>query len=138
VSTAVTDEARAARPRWIAPSLRENAGQDPLGLQSMTQDRLMPSLLPGVLELSDTARYFAFHAFLLDEYRIRKRPANIAALSDFIKGCEWDLGLAVLRCPRKCGSSPVGARRLRAVEDQANVLRRGESVESSLGGYGLY
>lgn len=127
-----------ARPRWIEATLRVSEGQDPLGLLSMTQDRLMPWLLPGILELSQTARYFAFHAFLLDEYRRRALPANSAGLSRFVKACEWDLGLAVQRCPRGCGSSPVGARRLRAVAGDTTVLRRGESVESALGGYGLY
>jgi hypothetical protein len=39
----------------------------------------------------------------------RRLPANLAGLSRFIKACEWDLGLAVLRCPRRCGVSPVAA-----------------------------
>jgi len=127
-----------SRPRWISSTLRANEGQDPLGLQSMTQDRLMPWLLPGILELSQRARYFAFHAFLLDEYRRRRLPATTANLSEFIKRCEWDLGLAVQRCPRGCRSSPVGARRLRDAEVDLGVFARGESVDSSLGGYGLY
>lgn len=128
-----------ARPRWIGQTLKLGEGQDPLGLQSMTQDRLMPLMLPGILELSQKARYFSFHAFLLDEYRSRKLlPANAAGLSRFIKCCEWDLGLAVIRCPRSCGSSPVGARRLRAADGDAGVIRRGESIETPLGGCGLY
>jgi hypothetical protein len=98
----------------------------------------MPRLLPGILELSQVARYFSVHAFLLDEYRRRRLPANLADLSRFIKACEWDLGLAVLHCPRRCGVSPVGARKLGAVDLAAALLPRGESVDSSLGGYGLY
>ena len=98
----------------------------------------MPWLLPGILELSDTARYLAFHAFLLDEFRQRALPATSAALSRFILRCEWDLGLAVQRCPLKCGSSPVGARRLNAAAGDHALLLRGESVESAFGGYGLY
>jgi hypothetical protein len=39
-----------AEPRWIAPSLEIKEGRDPLGLQTTTQDRLMPLLLPGALE----------------------------------------------------------------------------------------
>jgi hypothetical protein len=35
-------------PAWIAASLEVNEGRDPLGLQTTTQDRLMPLLLPGV------------------------------------------------------------------------------------------
>src|SRR5438552_17531447 len=89
-------------PRWIAQSLEVREGRDPLGLQTTTQDRLTPVLLPGILELSRRARYFSFHAWLLDVYRHRKFAPEPAALSSFIKAREWDYGLAVLRCPHGC------------------------------------
>lgn len=98
----------------------------------------MPGLLPGILELSERARYFSFHAFLLDEYQRRRLTPDRRRLSEFIKKCEWDLGLAVLRCPRRCGSSPVGSTRLRGLAKLSGLLPRGESVKSALGGYGLY
>jgi hypothetical protein len=133
------DEMQVPLPAWIAASLVLNEGRDPLGLQTTTQDRLMPVLLPGVLELTRRARYFSFHAFLLSEYRARRLPADSKSLSAFVKRREWEFGLAVLRCPRKCGSSPVGARRLGRLEALGSgPFPRGESVESSLGGYGLY
>lgn len=98
----------------------------------------MPLLLPGILELSRRARYLSFHAFLLAEYRARKMTPEAKSLSTFIKRREWEFGLAVQRCPR-CDSSPVGARRLGAVAaDRDGPFRRGESVESAFGGYGLY
>ncbi len=126
-------------PRWIAASLEIKEGRDPLGLQTTTQDRLMPLLLPGVLELSVRARYLSFHAFLLDEYRRRRLPADSRSLSTFIKHREWEYGLAVLLCPHECGSVPVGADRLRPLMRQSNPpYERGESVESPFGGYGLY
>lgn len=126
-------------PRWVAATLNRNEGRDPLGLQTTTQDRLMPRLLPGILELSRRARYFSFHAFLLDEYRENKMPANTTALSHFVKRREWDLGLAVLHCPYKCDASPVGSQSLRRViNNEDPPYPRDESVESSLGGYGLY
>ena len=103
------DGTRVPAPAWIAASLEVNEGRDPLGLQTTTQDRLMPLLLPGILELSRRARYFSFHAFLLAEYQARHLPPNRASLSVFIKRREWELGLAVQRCPRGCGSTPVGA-----------------------------
>ena len=89
------------------------------------------------MELTRRARYFSFHAFLLDEYRKRRFPADLSSLSSFLRQREWDLGLAVQRCPR-CESSPVGARRLGDIARGPGPFRRGESVESSLGGYGLY
>jgi hypothetical protein len=126
-------------PRWIASTLEIKEGRDPLGLQTTTQDRLMPLLLPGVLELSVRARYFSFHAFLLDEYRRRRLAPDNRSLSEFIKHREWEFGLAVLSCPHGCGSVPVGADRLRPLMSTTSPpYERGESVKSPLGGYGLY
>jgi hypothetical protein len=98
----------------------------------------MPVLLPGILELSRRGRYFSFHAFLLAEYQARRMPESSKSLWAFIKRREWELGLAVLRCPKECGSSPVGARRLGRRAEGPGPFARGESVDSDLGGYGLY
>jgi hypothetical protein len=125
-------------PAWIMASLEANEGRDPLGLQTATQDRLMPVLLPGILELSRRARYFSFHAFLLAEYQARRFQPDSKSLSAFIKHREWEFGLAVQRCPRGCDSSPVGARKLGSVSPGPGPFPRGESVESAYGGYGLY
>src|SRR5215211_7332824 len=130
--------ADAPLPQWIVPSLEVNEGRDPLGLQTTTQDRLMPVLLPGILELSRRARYFSFHAFLLAEYQARRFQPDSKSLSAFIKHREWEFGLAVQRCPRDCESSPVGARKLGSVSLGPGPFARGESVESAFGGYGLY
>jgi hypothetical protein len=125
-------------PAWVKASLEANEGRDPLGLQTTTQDRLMPVLLPGILELSRRARYFSFHAFLLAEYQARRFQPDSKSLSAFIKHREWEFGLAVQRCPRGCDSSPVGARKLGSVSPGPGPFPRGESVESAFGGYGLY
>ena len=129
---------RVPPPRWIAGSLRMEKGEDPLGLLSMTTDRFMPLLLPGILENSQRARYFSFHAFLLDEYRTRRLRADRSELGRFIKQHEWDLAIAVRRCPRHCGSSAAGAQRIGAWAQGAGPFERGESVQNTLGGYGLY
>lgn len=125
-------------PAWIEVSLDAKEGRDPLGLQTTTQDRIMPVLLPGILELTRRARYFSFYAFLLDEYRDRRLAADPKSQSMFLRRREWDLGLAVQRCPRRCGSSPVGARRLGGTGRGPGPLPRGESVQTAYGGYGLY
>src|SRR5436190_7351658 len=137
-SAVATDGTSVPAPQWIAPSLKVSEGRDPLGLQTTTQDRLMPVLLPGILELSRRARYFSFHAFLLDEYRRRRQPPAGRSLSSFIKKREWELGLAVQRCPNGCGPSPVGKRRLAGLASTPGPFRRGESVDGEFGGYGLY
>ena len=125
-------------PAWIRSAMTQKDGRDPLGLQTTTQDRLMPALLPDVNELTRRARYLSFYAFLLHRYQAEKRPLDKPTLSSFLKAREWDLGLAVMRCPNGCGSSPVGATRLRGAVEESGKLPRGESVESANGGYGLY
>lgn len=128
-----------ALPAWIAPSLQRQEGRDPLGLQTTTQDRLMPLLLPDILELSRRARYISFYAFLLHEFKEQRLPATRERLSRFIKTREYEFGLASLRCPRDCGAAPVGANRLRpAVREAPEAYERSESVESTNGGFGLY
>jgi hypothetical protein len=133
---------RPGAPEWIQPSLHVTAGRDPLGLQTITLDRIMPRLLPGILVLSQRARYFSLHAFLLNEYRRRNLPLNNNDLSLFIKRREFEYAVAVQLCPLGCGERPVGMvgknRAAPAVEEHADAIPRRESVESHLGGYGLY
>jgi len=129
-------------PSWIEPSLNVTPGRDPLGLQTITLDRIMPRLLPGILVLSQRARYFSLHAFLLHEYQRRRLPLTNNDLSSFIKLREFEYAVAVQLCPRGCGGRPVGmvgkTRASPAVQQHADAIPRQESVESPLGGYGLY
>jgi len=39
MTSGAAEERPVTGPRWIAPTLKIGEGQDPLGLQSMTQDR---------------------------------------------------------------------------------------------------
>lgn len=129
-------------PSWIQPSINVTPGRDPLGLQTITLDRIMPRLLPGILVLSQRARYFSLHSFLLNEYQRRRLPLNNNDLSAFIKLREFEYAVAVQLCPRSCGKRPVGmvgkTRAEPAVEQHVDAIPRRESVESPLGGYGLY
>lgn len=126
------------QPQWIEPTIRVIAGVDPLGFQTITTDRIIPRLLPGVLALSDRARYFSFYAYLLHRYAEQKRPPNQAALSHWMKSREYEYALAVIMCPH-CQSGPTGANNARPeVNRQPDAYERRESIESHLGGYGLY
>jgi hypothetical protein len=132
-------------PQWIAPALRLSRGLDPLGLQTITLDRIMPLLLPGVLVLSQRARLFSLYPFLVAEYQRLGGATTNTALSTFLKEREFDYAVAVQLCPNGCGDNSagaVGADRARPAGREAKAgaatVPRQESVESFLGGYGLY
>jgi hypothetical protein len=130
-------------PQWIDRDERAvKDGRDPLALETITTDRIVPRLVPGILALSTRARYLSFHLFLIDEYARRKLPPDPTVQSDFIRRREWEYGAAVLLCSNpRCtlDPAPIGSSTLRPVlRSGDDMLPRNYSVESNLGGYGLY
>jgi hypothetical protein len=132
-------ESSIAGPQWIERSSVFKAGADPLGVQTITQDRVIGRLLPGILALSERARYFSFYAYLLRRYEdLRRTPTN-KALQNYVRARDYEYALAVRLCPNQCGSSAVGATNAgRATNARPPSYERGVSVESDGGGYGLY
>ncbi len=131
----------AAEPlvEWVTPALTIKRGRDPLGLQTITLDRVMPALLPGVLALSERARYMTIYPFLLSEYRQRRLAADNASLGEFIRLREYELCLAMQLCPRCDAARAIGSDRGRPdARAEPSEFQRRLSVESSMGGYGLY
>jgi hypothetical protein len=55
-------------PRWIDPIYEIETGEDFLGLRSVSA-RITDRLLPGIVTITDRARYYSFFSWLLDEYR---------------------------------------------------------------------
>lgn len=124
---------------WIEPALRELPGQDPLGLQTITTDRILPGLLPGVLALSVRARYMSIYSFLLRQYARSGALADNSGLDQFMRRREFELCIAANLCPRCNAESVIGngvGRPLAAT--QPSTYERRLSVKSQLGGYGLY
>lgn len=124
---------------WLEPSLQDTAGRDPLGLNTITLDRVLPQLIPGILQLSERARYFSIYPWMLWLFAERKRSATSEALDDFIRRREFELCLSMKLCPhcsayKAIGGSNAGPR-VTAGEDP---FARGLSVDSSKGGFGLY
>src|SRR5689334_12666396 len=104
--TLVSDQNDAANePQWIQPTFRRTEGRDPIGLQTITIDRIMPVLAPSILALSRRARYFSFYCFLLHEYQERRQAPTRNALSQYVKGREFEYALAIQRCPNGCGET---------------------------------
>lgn len=124
---------------WVESGLREIAGQDPLGIQTITTDRILPALLPGVLALSRRARYFSIYAFLLRRYEQNAGRATNQGLDDFIRHREFELGVAANLCTHCGGDGAIGNRIIGPLVGQAPAsYPRQRSVKSTLGGYGLY
>src|SRR5437763_630778 len=119
---------------WVTPTLTIKAGRDPLGFQTITLDRIMPALLPGVLALSQRARYLTIYPFLLAEYQNRRLAADNLSLGRFIRRREYELCLAMHSCPRQCGAArAIGTDRARPdVHAGLDQYPRRLSVESSL------
>jgi hypothetical protein len=140
MTLAAVEPGEAPLVEWVTPSLTIKRGRDPLGLQTITLDRIMPALLPGVLALSERARYLTIYPFLLSEYRHRRLAADNASLGTFIRLREYELCLAMQLCPRGCGAAKaIGSNR--AYPDaraRPDAFPRRHSVESPMGGYGLY
>lgn len=126
---------------WIEPGLREIAGQDPLGLQTITTDRILPALLPGVLALSRRARYLSIYAFLLRRYEQSAGQADNAGLDLFIRGREFELSVAANLCTNPdCHASGASGNFLTRplVATAPDAYERTPSIETTLGGFGLY
>jgi hypothetical protein len=124
---------------WLERGLREIAGQDPLGIQTITTDRILPALLPGVLALSRRARYFSIYAFLLRRYGENAGRASNQGLDDFMRHREFELGVAANLCPRCKGRGAIGNLVVGPLVGQLpDTYPRRRSVKSTLGGYGLY
>ena len=105
MTLAAANSAEAPLVEWVTPVLTIKRGRDPLGFQTITLDRIMPALLPGVLALSERARYMTIYPFLLSEYQKRRLAADNASLGEFVRLREYELCLAMQMCPRHCGAA---------------------------------
>jgi hypothetical protein len=124
---------------WLEPSLTDTAGRDPLGLNTITLDRILPDLIPGILQISERARYFSIYPWMLWLFAERQLAATEAELDRFIRCREYELCLAMKLCPHCEVASAIGSRsagpRVTAGEDP---FARGVSVQTPMGGFGLY
>ena len=115
-------------PEWIEPTFRFTPGLDPIGLRALTAGRIVAPLVPGILALSDRARYLSLFTWLLGRYADQRRPPTTASLSRYLLRREYEFGVAVRLCPRGCGASPVGMDRIGpAVNSRPTADERNES-----------
>ncbi len=85
-------------PAWAARVYPPGGGQDHLGLGSVSSDRILPTLSPGINVLTIHPRYWSFYAWVLDEYWIHKGPKNAATFIPFYRQREALFAFACQLC----------------------------------------
>jgi hypothetical protein len=124
---------------WLEPSLNDTAGRDPLGLNTITLDRILPDLIPGILQISERARYFSIYPWMLWQFAERRLQATSTELDRFIRRREYELCLAMKLCPHCNVAGAIGSRSAGPrVTGGDDPLGRGVSVKTPMGGFGLY
>ncbi|GAA4243240.1 hypothetical protein [Dactylosporangium darangshiense] len=130
-------------PVWGAQAFPPRAGQDHLGLGSVSSDRILPRLSPGINVLTIHPRYWSFYAFVLDEFWARESPRTKVAFRDFYRPREALFAFACQVCEAPehatLTGNVVGSRRTAGPAEHDEEFDPGfDYIKEPLGGYGLY
>lgn len=133
---------RWAEPAWTLPMYQPSTGMDHLGLASVSQDRILPALSPGVNVLTVHPRYWSVYSWLLTEFWDRQLPRTQAAWGLFLKPRERIFVAAVLSCPRHGTDIPevAGKRTVGAEVDREDTEfdPTAPYLKNARGGYPIY
>lgn len=117
-------------------------GMDHLGLASVSQDRILRALSPGINVLTIHPRYWSVYVWLLTEFWDRDLPRTHAAWGRFLKPRERVFVAAVLSCPRHGTDIPevAGKRRIgKELEEGTTAIDPSAAyLKNSRGGYPIY
>jgi hypothetical protein len=130
-------------PAWAARAYERRRGQDHLGLGSVSSDRILPALSPGINVLTIHPRYWSLYAYLLDEFWNTRLPRSKAGFTSFYRPREALFAFACQLCDAPEHDTVLGnivgsqrtagpARELEAFDPHF------EYIKEPLGGYGLY
>lgn len=130
-------------PAWAARAYARAGGQDHLGLGSVSSDRILPSLSPGINVLTIHPRYWSVYAWILDEFWAHDLPRTRAAFIQFYRPREALFAFACQICKAPQHKTLVGnivgsqrtagpARELLEFDPHFNYIKE------PLGGFGLY
>ena len=81
-------------PVWGTRAYPPKSGQDHLGLGSVSSDRLLPALSPGINVLTIHPRYWSFYAWVLDDFWAADLPRNRVSFRDFYRPREAMFSMA--------------------------------------------
>jgi hypothetical protein len=133
------------RPQWTEKLYRPSGGQDHLGLGSVSSDRILPKLAPGINVLTIHPRYWSFYTFVLEEFWRRDLPRTRRAFVEFYRPCEAIYAVGAQLCDRPEHQQygrlrgVVGAQKAGPyAHDRSEFDPQFAYIESDLGGYGLY
>jgi hypothetical protein len=134
------------RPRWTEKLYRPTAGQDHLGLGSVSSDRILARLSPGINVLTFHPRYWSFYTFLLDEFWRRDLPRTRRSFVAFYRPREAIFAIGAHLCDRPQHDRYGPMRAVVGSEKARGLVARAPAdydpqfhyIESDLGGYGLY
>lgn len=129
-------------PVWGARAFAPKSGQDHLGLGSVSSDRILPSLSPGINVLTIHPRYWSFYSWVLDDFWATKLPRTRQAFRDFYRPREALFAMACHVCdaPEHATlvANIVGSRRVGGLSKNEDFDPQFDYIKEGLGGYGLY
>jgi hypothetical protein len=130
-------------PAWAARAYAPAGGQDHLGLGSVSSDRILPMLAPGINVLTIHPRYWSVYAWILDDFWAHDLPRTRASFVQFYRPREALFAFACQLCDAAEHSSVtgniVGSRRTAGEAQTATEFEPGyDYIKEALGGFGLY
>jgi hypothetical protein len=130
-------------PAWAARAYAPAGGQDHLGLGSVSSDRILPMLSPGINVLTIHPRYWSVYAWILDDFWAHDLPRTRAAFVQFYRPRETLFAFACQLCDTKehttVTGNIVGSRRTAGEAQTATEFDAGfDYIKQALGGFGLY
>jgi hypothetical protein len=132
----------ATGPVWGARVFAPKSGQDHLGLGSVSSDRILPILSPGINVLTIHPRYWSVYSWILDEFWAAPLPRTRIAFRDFYRPYEALFAMACHVCdaPEHASlvANIVGSRRLTSKAKDTEFDPQFDYIKEPLGGYGLY
>lgn len=129
-------------PAWGARAFPPKSGQDHLGLGSVSSDRILPALSPGINVLTIHPRYWSFYSWVLDDFWAADLPRTRSAFRDFYRPREALFSMACHVCDAPHHSTLVanivGSRRISPRAQDPLFVPQFDYIKEPLGGYGLY